>query len=132
MTSKSSSNLDQFIATIARLRAPDGCPWDQRQTILSLKKYFIEEFAETIAAIDNNDPDNLCEELGDMLFLVILMSEINKKNGTFALQDVLKRINEKMILRHPHVFAGGEKGTVEELEQQWRAIKSQEKEKKIN
>ena len=121
-----------LLQTIRSLLGPDGCPWDQKQTILSLKKYFIEEFAETIAAIDNNDPDNLCEELGDMLFLVILMSEINKKNGTFALQDVLKRINEKMILRHPHVFAGGEKGTVEELEQQWRAIKSQEKEKKIN
>ena len=121
-----------LLHTIQSLLGPDGCPWDQRQTILSLKKYFIEEFAETIAAIDNNDPDNLCEELGDMLFLVILMAEINHKNGIFTLQDVLRKINEKMIRRHPHVFAGGEKGTAEELEKQWRAIKSQEKEKKTN
>ena len=121
-----------LLHTIRSLLGPDGCPWDQKQTILSLKKYFVEEFAETLAAIDNNDPDNLCEELGDMLFLVILMTEINHKNSNFTLQDVLTRINEKMIRRHPHVFAGGEKGTVEELEKQWRAIKSQEKEKKTN
>jgi uncharacterized protein YabN with tetrapyrrole methylase and pyrophosphatase domain len=121
-----------LLDTIRSLLGPDGCPWDQKQTILSLKKYFIEEFAETIAAIDNNDPDNLCEELGDMLFLVILMAEINHKNSNFSLQDVLTKINEKMIRRHPHVFAGGEKGTIEELEKQWRAIKSQEKEKKTN
>jgi len=121
-----------LLHTIRSLLGPDGCPWDQKQTILSLKKYFVEEFTETLAAIDNNDPDNLCEELGDMLFLVILMAEINHKNSNFTLQDVLTRINEKMIRRHPHVFAGGEKGTVEELEKQWRAIKSQEKEKKTN
>ncbi|MCX5870127.1 MAG: nucleotide pyrophosphohydrolase [Deltaproteobacteria bacterium] len=121
-----------LLHTIRSLLGPEGCPWDQKQTILSLKKYFVEEFAEIITAIDNNDPDNLCEELGDMLFLVILMAEINKKNGTFTLRDILRNINEKMIRRHPHVFAGGEKGTVEELEQQWRAIKSQEKEKKTN
>jgi tetrapyrrole methylase family protein / MazG family protein len=121
-----------LLQTIRSLLGPDGCPWDQKQTILSLKKYFIEEFAETLAAIDNNDPDNLCEELGDMFFLVILMAEVNKKNDNFTLQDVLRKINEKMIRRHPHVFAGGVKGTVEELEQQWQAIKSQEKEKKTN
>jgi tetrapyrrole methylase family protein / MazG family protein len=121
-----------LLHTIRSLLGPDGCPWDQKQTIISLKKYFIEEFTEVIDAIDNNDSDNLCEELGDMLFLVILMAEINKKNGTFTLQDILKNINKKMIRRHPHVFADGKKGTETELEQQWRAIKSQEKEKKIN
>ncbi|MDO8947574.1 MAG: MazG nucleotide pyrophosphohydrolase domain-containing protein [Desulfocapsaceae bacterium] len=121
-----------LLHTVRSLLGPDGCPWDQKQSTLSLKKYFREEFAEIITAIDNNDPENLCEELGDMLFLVILMAEINKKNGTFTLQDILRNINEKMIRRHPHVFADGEKGTEEELEKQWRAIKSQEKEKKIN
>jgi uncharacterized protein YabN with tetrapyrrole methylase and pyrophosphatase domain len=121
-----------LLSTIRSLLGPDGCPWDQKQTTLSLKKYFIEEFAEIIEAIDNNDPENLCEELGDMLFLVILMAEINEKNGVFSLKDTLRRINEKMIRRHPHVFAGGAKGSVEELEEQWRAIKSQEKGKKTN
>jgi tetrapyrrole methylase family protein / MazG family protein len=121
-----------LLHTVRSLLGPDGCPWDQKQTIISLKKYFIEEFTEVIDAIDNNDSANLCEELGDMLFLVILMAEINKKNGTFTLQDILRNINKKMIRRHPHVFADGKKGTEAELEQQWRAIKSQEKEKKTN
>lgn len=121
-----------LLHTIQALLGPAGCPWDQKQSTLSLKKYFEEEFTEIIAAIDNNDPENLCEELGDMLFLVILMAEINKRNNTFTLRDILRNINEKMIRRHPHVFAGGEKGTEEELEKQWRAIKSREKEEKTN
>ncbi len=121
-----------LLKTVRSLLGPVGCPWDQKQSTLSLRKYFIEEFAEIIAAIDNNDPDNLCEELGDMLFLLVLMAEINKKNGNFTLNDTIRRINEKMIRRHPHVFADGEQGTDEELEEQWRTIKSQEKEKKRN
>lgn len=121
-----------LLHTVRALLGPAGCPWDQKQSTLSLKKYFVEEFAEIIAAIDNNDPENLCEELGDMLFLVILMAEINTKNETFTLKDILRNINEKMIRRHPHVFGDGKKGTEEELEKQWRAIKSQEKEKKTN
>jgi uncharacterized protein YabN with tetrapyrrole methylase and pyrophosphatase domain len=121
-----------LLHTIRALLGPDGCPWDQEQSTLSLKKYFMAEFAEIITAIDNNDPENLCEELGDMLFLVILMAEINRKNNVFSLEDVLKNINEKMVRRHPHVFAEGERGTLEELEAQWRSIKSQEKEKKTN
>ncbi|MEK6201819.1 MAG: nucleotide pyrophosphohydrolase [Desulfobulbaceae bacterium] len=121
-----------MLKTVRSLLGPEGCPWDQKQSTLSLRKYFIEEFAEVIEAIDKNDPENLCEELGDMLFLLILMAEINKKNGTFTLNDIIRNINEKMIRRHPHVFADGETGSLEELEKQWRAIKSQEKEKKTN
>ncbi|MBW6519867.1 MAG: nucleotide pyrophosphohydrolase [Desulfoarculaceae bacterium] len=121
-----------LLKTVSTLLGPAGCPWDQKQSTLSLKKYFIEESSEIIAAIDNNDPENLCEELGDMLFLLILMAEINKKAGTFTLNETIRRINEKMIRRHPHVFGDGEKGTEEELEKQWRAIKSQEKGKKRN
>lgn len=119
-----------LLHTIRSLLGPNGCPWDQKQTTLSLKKYLQEEFAEVIAAIDNDDPDNLCEELGDMLFLVILMAEINTKKKAFTLRDVIRGINEKMIRRHPHVFGEGKKGSDEELEKQWRAIKSQEKKKK--
>jgi tetrapyrrole methylase family protein/MazG family protein len=121
-----------LLKTVRSLLGPAGCPWDQKQSTLSLKKYFIEEFSEIIAAIDNNDPENLCEELGDMLFLLILMAEINSKNDTFTLNDAIRGINEKMIRRHPHVFGDGEKGSEEELEKQWRAIKAQEKEKKRN
>ncbi len=121
-----------LLHTIRSLLGPNGCPWDQKQTPLSLKKYFQEEFAEVIAAIDNDDPDNLCEELGDMLFLLILMAEINTKKNAFTLREVIRSINEKMIRRHPHVFGEGKKGSEEELEKQWRAIKLQEKKKKTN
>ncbi len=119
-----------LLHTIEALLGPNGCPWDQRQSTQSLKKYFTDELAEIVAAIDNGDPENLCEELGDMLFLLILTTEINRKNGLFTLRDVLRNINEKMIRRHPHVFAGGKTGSVEELEQQWRDIKALEKGKK--
>jgi len=116
--------------TIEALLAPNGCPWDQKQSTHSLRKYFIDELAEIVTAIDNDDPENLCEELGDMLFLLLLTASINDKQGLFSLHDVIHTINDKMIRRHPHVFAGGPTGTVEELEQQWREIKAMEKAKK--
>lgn len=116
-----------LLHTIRSLLGPDGCPWDRKQTTLSLRKYLTEEFAEVLAAIDSNDSDNLCEELGDLLFLLILMAEINARDTTFTLQDVIQTINAKMIRRHPHVFGKGKKGTDEELEKQWEAIKTEEK-----
>lgn len=121
-----------LLQTIRSLLGPNGCPWDQKQSTLSLRKYLADECAELIAAIDNNDSDNMCEELGDILFLVVLMAEINSRSGSFTLHDVIRRINDKMIRRHPHVFAGGTKGSDEELERQWRKIKSQEKSEKTN
>ena len=69
------------------------CPWDKKQTTESLKRYLVEEFGEIIEAIDNNDPRNLCEELGDFLYLIIMVSEINHQNGTFSLDDVVRSID---------------------------------------
>ncbi len=121
-----------FCHTISQLRSENGCIWDKKQTNISLKKYLKEELEELIDAIDEEDPEHLCEEIGDVLFLLVLLSEINAESRAFTIDDVIKGINEKMIRRHPHVFAGGESGDEEFLKKQWQEIKSQEKAKKIN
>lgn len=89
---------------MARLRAPDGCPWDRGQTHESMKRYLVEECAEVLEAIDNRDQENLCEELGDVLYQIFIHTEIEKEQGNFTIDDVVNGICEKMIRRHPKVF----------------------------
>lgn len=119
-----------FCETIARLRADDGCPWDRKQTTTSLKKYIAEECSELLEAIDENNPSHLCEEIGDVLFLLVLLSEIQSESERFTIEDVISGINDKMIRRHPHVFAGTELKNDTDLNEQWEKIKSLEKKKK--
>lgn len=101
--------LDDLKEVMRRLRAEDGCPWDKVQTHESMKKYLVEETAEVFEAIDNDDPDNLCEELGDVLYQVMIHAEIEKEKGNFTIDDVIDDICWKMIKRHPNVFGGGPK-----------------------
>lgn len=124
------NNFSGFCHTISQLRSDKGCPWDKKQTNLTLKKYLREEYNELISAIDENNPANICEEIGDVLFLLVLLSQINSETEEFTIDDVIKGINDKMIRRHPHVFAGGPNGDEEFLKKQWQKIKSQEKRKK--
>jgi tetrapyrrole methylase family protein / MazG family protein len=119
-----------LVDIVKKLRSENGCPWDKRQTINSLTKYLHEEFNELLLAISNNDPDNLCEEAGDLLFLILMIAEINSENNTFEITDVIHSINEKLIRRHPHVFAGVQIEDEEALKKQWQAIKAEEKLKK--
>jgi tetrapyrrole methylase family protein / MazG family protein len=114
---------------IKKLRSEEGCPWDKRQTIASLTKYLQEEFDELLLAIANNDTDNLCEEAGDLLFLILMLAEINSEQKIFEITDVLNGVNEKLIRRHPHVFAGVQIKDDEALRKQWQAIKDKEKSK---
>ena len=116
--------------TISQLRSQNGCPWDQKQTVKSLRKYFREECEELIEAMSENNPPHLCEEIGDVLFHLILLSEISAESGHFAIEDVIKGINDKMMRRHPHVFANSPMGDEEELKKQWEKIKLLEKGKK--
>lgn len=118
--------------TITTLRKENGCPWDQKQTTQSLTKYIKEECAELLEAMEENDPHHICEESGDLLFLLILLAEIHNELGTFSLEDVLSGINKKMIRRHPHVFANTATGNEEELREQWEKIKIEEQSKKTN
>jgi MazG family protein len=121
-----------FFDTIKTLRAQGGCPWDQKQTSYSLKKYIREETEELLEAIDGNDAAHICEEAGDLLFLIALLSEIHKENNEFTMEDILSTVTQKMIRRHPHVFGDAKPCNEEELKAQWEKIKSEERSKKIN
>lgn len=112
------------------LRSDNGCPWDRRQTHESLIPCLEEESQEVITAIRNQDMENLCEELGDLLFQVISHSQIAEENGCFSVEDVIHGISEKMIRRHPNVFGTVKVKTREEGMRLWEKIKSEEKRKK--
>lgn len=112
---------------IARLRSKEGCPWDREQTFESLKQCLADETEEVMAAVDHQDMDNLCEELGDVLLLVMMNSQIAREKGIFTVDDVVDGICRKMIRRHPHVFGDAKVNTAEEGLALWNAIKAQEK-----
>ena len=122
---------DDLAAIIAILRDPDnGCPWDKVQTHRSIRMNFLEEAYEAVDAIDLDDPELLCEELGDVLLQVVLYSQIAKEAGAFTIDDVIDGISEKMVRRHPHVFGDIEVNSPEEALALWKEIKLQEKAKK--
>ncbi len=127
MTPFSSDPLERLKQIVARLRAPDGCPWDREQTHASLRTSLIEETYETVAAIDAGDDANLCEELGDLLLHVTLHSQMAAERGAFDLAAVAEGVCEKMIRRHPHVFGDAEKGDSAAILAQWDEIKRREK-----
>ena len=122
------SGIQQLLTTTARLRAPDGCPWDRDQTHQSICDCLVEEVAEVLQAIDRNDMPNLREELGDLLFHVAMHAQMASEAGQFNFDDVAREVNEKMVRRHPHVFGTGDKlGNAEAVVQQWEEIKLKEK-----
>ncbi len=125
----SDNSLHPLLATIKILRGTNGCPWDKKQTSKSLLKYLSSEFQELIDAINKDDTENICEELGDMLYLILMYTEIHESIDDFTLGDVITTINTKLIRRHPHVFAGKTYENEEQLSQQWLDIKAEEKRK---
>ena len=125
------TKFEEFRNIIARLRAPDGCPWDREQTHSSLKATCIEEAAEVICGInildDTGNSDNLKEELGDLLLQVVLHAQIAEEEGLFTLDDVICGISDKMIRRHPHVFGEDTVSDSGEVLTKWGDIKKWEK-----
>ncbi|MCH8892202.1 MAG: nucleoside triphosphate pyrophosphohydrolase [Chloroflexi bacterium] len=119
-----------LVDIVARLRAPGGCPWDREQTHDSLKRNLLEESYEVIEAIDQGDPTVLSEELGDLLVQIAFHADIAREAGEFRLEDVLRKINGKLVRRHPHVFAGGHAEDAREVERNWEQIKAQERKAK--
>lgn len=120
-------NLKELIDVIAKLRAPDGCPWDRAQTHSSLRPNMIEEAYEAVDAIDDNDIPHLREELGDVLLQVLLHSQIASENGEFDIDDVAKELKDKLIHRHPHVFGSADFKTPDEVKKAWDILKAEEK-----
>lgn len=119
--------LESLTAIMEKLRSDQGCPWDREQTHQSLTRYLIEEAYEVIDAIEQQDPQALAEELGDVLLQIVFHAQIASENGQFTMDDVLKAVCEKMIRRHCHVFADTEINSVEDVLSNWEAIKKREK-----
>src|SRR5690606_17403089 len=109
------------------LRSPEGCPWDREQTHRSIRKNLIEETCEVLETIDDDDPDAMREELGDLLLQVMLHSQMEEEAGTFTVWDVIAGLNEKLVRRHPHVFGDRSADSAEEALQNWEAMKAAEK-----
>ena len=122
--------LNQFatlVEIIARLRAPDGCPWDRKQTHISLRENLLEECYEVLEALDDNDPGKLYDELGDLLMQVILHTQIATEAGEFDLGDVVQSINTKLVHRHPHIFGSLKVKDAAEVALNWDILKQEER-----
>jgi len=119
--------IKKLLAVITRLRAPDGCPWDREQTLKSLKPQLLDEAYEVLAAINNLDRENLQEELGDLLFGILMICRVAEDEAGIPFSEVAGGITEKMIRRHPHVFGEVEVKDSEEVVKNWEEIKSREK-----
>ena len=125
-----SGNTRQFVylvELIARLRGPDGCPWDRKQTHISLRESLLEECWEVLEALDEGNPKKLCDELGDLLMQIVLQAQIASEVGEFELGDVIERISTKMIRRHPHVFGSEKVRNAEEVALNWEVLKQEER-----
>ena len=128
---RNKTGIADLLLTIQQLRGEGGCPWDIKQTPSSLIKYLSEEVEELIQAIKKDDSENICEEIGDVFYVLLMLTEIYKSNDTFELKDCLSGINAKLIRRHPHVFSSVTIDNDEELRQQWEQIKKDEKKQNI-
>ncbi|WP_104127075.1 MazG family protein [Cryobacterium sp. Y57] len=128
-TQPAATSLETLIATVARLRAPGGCPWDADQTHASLVRYLVEETHELIEAIEDGSRDDLLEELGDVLYQVLFHADLaaHTPEENFDIHDVAARLTEKMIGRHPHVFGDLTLETAEEVSAAWDGFKAEEK-----
>lgn len=120
------NEFDKLVDIVRTLRAPNGCPWDRKQTLYSLKDALLEETCELIDALDNKDIENIKEELGDVLLHVVFHSQTASEDGLFNIEDVARGINEKLIRRHPHVFKNEHYETAEQVKERWDEIKKEE------
>lgn len=121
------ARFQRLVEIMARLRAPDGCPWDREQNFDSIRKYTLEETYEVLDAIDRRDWDDLREELGDFLLQAVFYAQMASEEKLFDIGDSLDAINEKLIRRHPHIFADGDAKTEADVKKRWDEIKAQER-----
>ena len=117
----------KFVKIMEKLRSPEGCPWDRKQTEKSLVSYVLEEAYEVVDAIESEDPEKLKEELGDLLLQIVFLSQIAREKDLFDICDVISVISEKMISRHPHVFGNEKLSTPEEVLDRWDSFKKKER-----
>jgi ATP diphosphatase len=127
MTQTTGERFERAVAIMARLRGPGGCPWDREQNFDSIQPYTLEETYEVFEAIDNRDWNELPAELGDLLLQVLFYAQMGREDGTFSIDEVLDRLCDKLVRRHPHVFGDVKADTSGEVLRNWEAIKAQEK-----
>jgi tetrapyrrole methylase family protein / MazG family protein len=125
--SRKYADIAKLEGLVERLRGENGCPWDREQTRETLKPMLIEEAYEVLDALDNEDPIELKDELGDLLFQIVFHSQIAQEKGEFNLADVIDRSHEKMVRRHPHIFGEADLKTAEDVLKNWEDIKAAEK-----
>jgi nucleoside triphosphate diphosphatase len=125
--STTGERFERTVAIMERLRAPGGCPWDREQTFDTIKPYTLEETYEVLEAIENRDWPELAGELGDLLLQVLFYAEMAKEQGSFSVDDVLDRLSNKLIRRHPHVFGDVKADTSAEVKRNWEALKVEER-----
>lgn len=121
------TELDKLLAIMAKLRGPDGCPWDREQTMTTLRPFVLEEAHELVDAIQEGETDAIREELGDLLLEVVFVTQIANEAGQFTMADVARGIREKLVRRHPHVFSSTPATNAGEALERWEAIKAGEK-----
>ncbi len=129
---RDTSQFDALVDIIATLRAPDGCPWDRKQTHKSLRENLLSECYEVLEALDEGDSDKLRDELGDLLMQIVLHGQIAAEAGEFEIGDVVKNINTKLIHRHPHVFGSRKVKDAEEVIHNWEGLKKEEREEGVS
>lgn len=123
--------FERAVSIMARLRAPGGCPWDREQSFDSIKPYTLEETYEVLEAIDNRDWPELRDELGDLLLQVLFYAQMAREEQHFSIDDVLDRLSQKLIDRHPHVFGSAEAKTSADVLRNWEVLKAEEKKKRL-
>jgi MazG family protein len=125
------ARFERLVGIMRALRAPDGCPWDREQTLASLRPFVLEETYEVLDAIESGDPARLREELGDFLYEAVFLAQISEEAGTFAIGDAIDAIAEKLVRRHPHVFArdtaDGAPVTAQQVVEKWETLKARER-----
>ena len=120
-------SFDELVQLMTRLRGPDGCPWDRKQTLPDLKPFVIEEAYEVVDAIDRDDRAALLEEVGDLLLEAVFLTEITREEGTFDVYDSITAIHDKLVRRHPHVFGDAEAKDAEQVLVNWEKLKQDER-----
>lgn len=121
-----SGQIENLVKLMALLRSPAGCPWDRQQCHLSLVPHLLEEAYEAVDALYSGDKNKICDELGDLLLQVIFHAQIGSENGEFTFSDVVRTITEKLIRRHPHIFAEAHASSAKDVEELWQAAKEGE------
>jgi tetrapyrrole methylase family protein/MazG family protein len=122
-----SKRLEKLVDVMYTLRSEDGCPWDRAQSLADLRQYLLEEAYEVLQAMDQEDPIGLKEELGDLIFQIIFLSQMMQERNAFTLRDVLDGVTQKMLSRHPHVFGTSDAESPEQALANWEAMKDQAK-----